>query len=94
MFAVVAARSERLGDLGALLRMPYSRSLGEGLFELRFALGRNAQRITFFFPGDERIALLAKFQSKDPTNDLKWREHGRRCGCVFKRDTPAEGEEP
>jgi hypothetical protein len=51
MFAVVAARIERLGDLGALLRMPHSRSLGEGLFELRFALGRNAQRITFFFPG-------------------------------------------
>ena len=50
MFAVVAARIERLSDLGASLRMPHSRSLGDGLFELRFALGRNAQRITFF-PG-------------------------------------------
>jgi hypothetical protein len=50
MFAVVAARIERLSDVGASLRMPHSRSLGDGLFELRFALGRNAQRITFF-PG-------------------------------------------
>lgn len=30
---------DRLADLGSQARMPLSRSLGEGLFELRFTLG-------------------------------------------------------
>jgi len=31
---------DRLADLGFRARMPLSRSLGDGLFELRFTLGR------------------------------------------------------
>jgi hypothetical protein len=31
---------ERLATLGHLARMPTSKSLGDGLFELRFTLGR------------------------------------------------------
>lgn len=46
------------------MRMPRSRSLGEGLFEPRFDLGRNAQRITFFFPGERRIVLLTTFHKQ------------------------------
>jgi putative component of toxin-antitoxin plasmid stabilization module len=37
---------DRLASLGSRARMPLSRSLGEGLFELRFALGPTARRIT------------------------------------------------
>lgn len=44
--------------------MPHSRSLGDGLFELRFALGRNAQRISFFILGDPRIVLLTAFHKQ------------------------------
>ncbi|MHB1711510.1 MAG: hypothetical protein ACYCV7_08915 [Acidimicrobiales bacterium] len=32
--------------------------MSDGLFELRFNLGSNTQRITFFFPGDHRVVLL------------------------------------
>ncbi len=46
------------------MRMPRSRSLGDGLFELRFNLGSNAQRITFFFPGDRRAVLLTTFHKQ------------------------------
>ena len=41
-----------------------SRSLGDGLIELRFNLGSNAQRITFFFPGDRRAVLLTTFHKQ------------------------------
>jgi hypothetical protein len=60
-FATVASRIEYLGEHGAAIRMPRSRSLGDGLFELRFDLAQKAQRITFFFPEGRRIVLLTTF---------------------------------
>jgi len=50
--------------------MPHSRSLGEGLFELRFYLDRIAQRITYFFAGGRRIVLLTEFRKQ------RMSEHG------------------
>jgi putative component of toxin-antitoxin plasmid stabilization module len=43
---------DRLVALGSAARMPLSRSLGEGLFELRFTLGPTARRITYRFTKD------------------------------------------
>lgn len=37
---------DRLVALASTARMPLSRSLGDGLFELRFTLGPTARRIT------------------------------------------------
>jgi putative component of toxin-antitoxin plasmid stabilization module len=92
-FAVVASRIERLEDLGAALRMPHSKSLGDGLFELRFALGPNIQRITFFFPGDGRIVLLTAFH-KQRSNERLEVDRARLAmrRCVQEGHT-AEGEE-
>ena len=55
---------DRLADLGFRARMPLSRSLGEGLFELRFALGSTARRITYRFTNDARIILLTTFHKQ------------------------------
>ena len=63
-FAAVASRIDYLDERGATMRMPRSRSLGEGLFELRFDLERTAQRITFFFPGERQIVLLTTFRKQ------------------------------
>jgi hypothetical protein len=63
-FATVASRIEYLGEHGAAIRMPRSRSLGDGLFELRFDLAQKAQRITFFFPEGRRIVLLTTFRKQ------------------------------
>ena len=93
MFAVVAARIERLSDLGASLRMPHSRSLGEGLFELRFALGRNAQRITFFFPGDQRIVLLTTFHKQRSNERLEVERARQAMRLCIQEGHTAEGEE-
>jgi putative component of toxin-antitoxin plasmid stabilization module len=55
---------DRLATLGSTARMPLSRSLGEGLFELRFTLGPTARRITYRFTKDGRIVLLTTFRKQ------------------------------
>lgn len=55
---------DRLAELGSKARMPLSRSLGDGLFELRFALGSTARRITYRFTKDGRIILLTTFRKQ------------------------------
>ena len=49
---------DRLVTLGLSARLPLSKSLGGGPFELRFALGPTARRITYRFRKDGRIILL------------------------------------
>ena len=48
-FGAVAFHIDRLATLGSALRPPVSRSLGEGLYELRFDLDRQAFRLTYYF---------------------------------------------
>jgi len=52
---------DRLAALGSLARMPFSRSLGGGLFELRFSLGSTSRRITYRFTKDKTVVLLTTF---------------------------------
>ena len=51
-----------LEERGNALRMPHSRPLGAGLFELRFDLRRGtvAQRVTYFFDGN--VVAITTFQ--------------------------------
>ncbi|MCY4664233.1 MAG: type II toxin-antitoxin system RelE/ParE family toxin [Acidimicrobiaceae bacterium] len=55
---------DRLARLGQQARMPLSRNLGDGLFELRFSLGSTARRITYRFAADGRIVLLTTFRKQ------------------------------
>jgi putative component of toxin-antitoxin plasmid stabilization module len=55
---------DRLASLGSQARMPFSRSLGDGLFEVRFTLGSTARRITYRFTNDNRIILLTTFRKR------------------------------
>ena len=55
---------DRLANQGSLARMQMSRSLGDGLFELRFTLGPTARRITYRFGNGGRIVLLTTFRKQ------------------------------
>ncbi len=55
---------DRLAQLGSLARMPFSRALGGGFFEMRFTLGTTARRITYRFTTDNRIILLTTFRKQ------------------------------
>ena len=61
---IVDEMTTLLAAQGNQLRMPHSRSLGGGLFELRFTLQRGAidQRITYIFDPGRRIIELTTFR--------------------------------
>ena len=69
-----AVAIDRLAQVGQRARMPLSRSLGDGLFELRFSLGSTARRITYRFTDDGRIVLLTTFRKQ---RDNEWAEVAR-----------------
>lgn len=64
---------DRLRLQGNQLRMPHSRSLAEGLFELRFSIqdATVAQRITYTFEPQQKIITLTTFRK---TRDNEQRE--------------------
>lgn len=55
---------DRSAELGPRARMPLSRSLGDGLFELRFTLGSTARRITYRFTSKGQLILLTTFRKQ------------------------------
>ncbi|MEI6363929.1 MAG: type II toxin-antitoxin system RelE/ParE family toxin [Actinomycetes bacterium] len=78
---------DRLADLGSRARMPLSRSLGQGLFELRFALGPTARRITYRFTKDGRIVLLTTFR-KQRSNERAEIERARKHAVADAASNP------
>jgi len=71
---------DRLSDLGSRARMPLSRSLGDGLFELRYTLGPTARRITYRFTKDARIILLTTFR-KQRNNERNEIDRARKAAA-------------
>ncbi|SRR5258706_10999780 len=61
--AVVKAKLFYLQERGNQLREPFTKSLGDGLFELRV----HAYRIFFCFRSGNRIVLLHAFRKKSQT---------------------------
>ena len=78
---------DRLAALGSTARMPLSRSLGEGLFEIRFTLGPTARRITYRFTKDGRIVLLTTFR-KQRNNERNEITRARRTAEDCARRNP------
>ena len=78
---------ERFALLGSAARMPLSRSLGEGLFELRLTLGPTARRITYRFTKDGRAVLLTTFR-KQRNNDRTEIARARRIAEECARRNP------
>lgn len=71
--------------------MPFSRSLGDGLFELRFALGAHRQRVTYRFGTERTIVLLTTFR-KQRQNERIEVARARRQGDLCRRIHDNEGK--
>ena len=78
---------DRLADVGPAARMPLSRSLGDGLFELRFTLGSTARRITYRFTSRGTIVLLTTFR-KQRNNERTEVARARRVAAECARRYP------
>lgn len=59
---------------GANLREPHSKSMGDGIFELRAQVGVHIERVMyFFFEGDKAVLTngFTKKQQKTPMNEIR-----------------------
>ncbi|MCI1749088.1 MAG: type II toxin-antitoxin system RelE/ParE family toxin [Acidipropionibacterium sp.] len=76
---------DMLRSEGSQLRMPHSRSLGDGLFELRFSIQRAtvSQRITYLFEPERRIITLTTFR-KARNNERREVHRARRAKIDFE----------
>lgn len=90
-FATVLVHVERLAEAGNQLRMPASRALGDGLFELRFDILRVAWRITYYFAERRRIVLLTVFR-KQRQNERREVQRARQAmgRCIDEAHTAEE----
>ncbi|QEH45884.1 type II toxin-antitoxin system RelE/ParE family toxin [Aggregatibacter actinomycetemcomitans] len=62
-----------LQEFGNQLSMPYSKAMGNGIFELRITQSTNSARIFYFFTQGENIILTNGFikkTQKTPKNEL------------------------
>jgi phage-related protein len=74
---------DRLAMVGPMARMPLSKALGDGLFELRFTLGPTARRITYRFTRDGRLVLLTTFRKQRNNERAEvLRAHREREACA------------
>jgi phage-related protein len=58
---------DRLEELGPQLRMPHSRAIGKGVFELRFNCEQVARRVTYVFESESNIITLTTFRKQRDT---------------------------
>jgi len=68
-FKSIAKELSILEKIGNELKLPHSRSLGNGLFELRER--RFGYRVYYCFYGDKLIILLAAGDKQSQENDIK-----------------------
>jgi len=71
MRAKVFGRLGLLEEHGPRLGMPFSRHLGDGIFELRTAAGSNITRILHFFVVGRRVILTHGFVKKTQKTPMR-----------------------
>ena len=72
-----------LKDNGIQLREPYSKNLGDGIFELRIQQGNDRARVLYFFMQGNNIILTNGFMKKTQKTPKKELEKAKRYRKVF-----------
>ena len=88
MRAKVARTVDQLRAKGHNLRAPASKSLGDGIFELRTILGNNTTRILYFFFIGNTAVLTNGFAKKTQKTPLHELERAKRYRDDYKRRNP------
>lgn len=74
MMAKLFVAIDMLADNGPFLREPYSKPLGDGIFELRAKVGSDISRVLYFFVVGRRAVLTNGFikkTQKTPPAEIK-----------------------
>lgn len=88
MLAKLLGTISLLETNGTQLREPYSKSLGDGIFELRAKQSSNITRILYFFVVGHQIILtngFVKKTQKTPPRKLHWRKNIVRTIFIERR---------
>ncbi|MBR4993177.1 MAG: type II toxin-antitoxin system RelE/ParE family toxin, partial [Lachnospiraceae bacterium] len=80
-----------LQDNGYELRMPYSRHLSDGIFELRAKVGSDISRMLFFFYHDKKIILTNGFIKKTQETPQSEIEKARKYRADYIKRMEKEG---
>lgn len=72
-----------LEQYGNSLREPYSKPLGDGIFELRAKVGTNISRVLYFFYYEGRIILTHGFVKKTPKTPPSEIKKAKECRKYF-----------
>ena len=74
-----------LEEYGNRLREPYSKPIGDGLFELRIKFASDITRIFYFFVMDNKIILTNGFVKKTTKTPKAQLELARRYKADYER---------
>ena len=72
-----------LEQYGNQLREPYSKPLGDGIFELRAKVGTYISRVLYFFYYEGRIVLTHGFVKKTKKTPPSEIEYAKKCRKAF-----------
>lgn len=64
MQAKIFMALELLEEMGPRLREPFSKSLGDGIFEVRAQMGSDISRVLYFFVVGRKVVLTSGFVKK------------------------------
>ena len=93
-FGHAAFYVDLLAERGGLLSEPYTKQLDGKLQELRFDLGRQAIRITYWIASGRRIILLTVFtKTKDRDRAQVARAKKAMLACIEAKHIVDEDEE-
>ena len=79
-----------LEEFGNQLREPFSKPIGDGIFELRIKFSSDITRIFYFFVVDNRIILTNGFVKKTPKTPKAEIELARKYKKDYERRNPHE----
>ena len=72
-----------LEQYGNQLREPYSKPLGDGIFELRAKVGTDISRVLYIFYYEGRIVLIHGFVKKTKKTPPSEIEYAKKCRKAF-----------
>ena len=74
-----------LEEMGPDLREPYSKALGDGIFEVRAKQGSNISRVLYFFVVGRRIILTNGFVKKTAKTPAREISKAKRCRADYQQ---------
>ncbi|NBI67163.1 type II toxin-antitoxin system RelE/ParE family toxin [Pseudoflavonifractor sp. 60] len=92
MQAKIFSNLTYLEAMGPSLREPYSKPLGDGIFEIRTKLGSDITRVLYFFVVGQKVILtngFVKKTSKTPPSEI---DRAKRYRADYQCKTAAKEE--